>query len=194
MTRQQRTTSDDARPETNSNETGSDETDSPRPAPPEPEVLMEATPSVRPPLVAMLVTVLAGGLAVGYLFANPETFGDRATTEIAVNLAFILTILVVTKLAVEVYLLTRTTYVITTDAVRREYTLLYRTFSRELPISRLRSHELERRRVEALFGIGTVSFLTGSVARSPAHVAFEHVSDPEAVRNLVRDRLSLLDR
>jgi hypothetical protein len=151
--------------------------------------VLETQPTLKPTLLSLAGVVLAGLAVVGFLFLNPTLLGAVERTEIAANLVVILTVVGAGRLLVRLYVLTKTRYVVTPNAVRREYSLLYKSFSRELPLAKLRSLELRRSRVEAIFGIGSVAFLTGSVAQSPAYLEFANVPDPERVRRTVRDRL-----
>lgn len=156
------------------------------------EPILETRPTVRPTLIWLTVAALVGGSSVGYFMSAPTTLGNPENTEIAANIILLLTIGVVVRLGVRLYVLTRTRYVVTTDAVRREYALFYKTFSRELPLSMMRSHELRRSRVETLLGIGSVAFLTGAVTQSPTHIEFEHISNPHEARERVREQLDNL--
>lgn len=151
--------------------------------------VLETQPTLKPTIASLAGVVGAGVLVIVYLFLDPTLLGTAARTEIAANLVMLLTFAGAARLLLRLYVLTRTRYVVTPDAVRREYSLLYKTFSRELPLAKVRSHELRRGRIETLLGIGTVAFLTGSMAQSPAHLEFENVPNPERVRNRVRDRL-----
>ena len=151
--------------------------------------VLETQPTLKPTIASLAGVVIAGVLVIGYLFVDPTLLGTAGRTEIAANLVMLLTLIGAARLLIRLYVLTRTRYVVTPDAVRREYSLLYKTFSRELPLAKVRSHELRRGRIETLLGIGTVAFLTGSMAQSPAHLEFENVPNPERVRNRVRDLL-----
>lgn len=151
--------------------------------------IVETQPTLKPTLISLAGVVIGGLAVIGVLFVNPTLLGAVERTEIAANLVVILTAIGAGRLGLRLYVLTQTRYVITPDAVRREYSLLYKTFSRELPLAKLRSLELRRSRLEAVFGIGTVAFLTGSIAQSPAHLEFANVPDPEHIRSSVRDRL-----
>lgn len=151
--------------------------------------VLETQPTLKPTIASLAGVVIAGVLIIGYLFVDPTLLGTAGRTEIAANLVMLLTLIGAARLLLRLYVLTRTRYVVTSDAVRREYSLLYKTFSRELPLAKVRSHELRRGRIETLLGIGTVAFLTGSMAQSPAHLEFENVPNPERVRNHVRDLL-----
>lgn len=153
------------------------------------ETVVETTPSTKPLLVRLGLTLVLGVLAVSIIKWNPHWFGDPGVAEIAVNLVLILAGIAIVRLAVKFYILTRTRYVVTTTGVRREYTLLYRTWSRELPLTMIRGHELTRSRVETFFGVGTVEFLSGSVSGSIGHVEFSSLPDPDEVRSAVQDQL-----
>ncbi|WP_424003367.1 PH domain-containing protein [Haloarcula salina] len=154
------------------------------------EIVVETQPTLKPTSIAIAAVVLLGSIVIAYLYANPTLLGSVDRTEIALNLTAILMVVALVRLLLRLYVLTRTRYVLTTDAVRREYSLLYKSFSRELPLAKVRSHELRRNRTETLLGIGSVSFLTGSVAQSPAHLRFRNVPDPERIRAQVRNILS----
>jgi len=154
------------------------------------EVRFETTPSTKPVLAWLALTVLAGGALVGVIVAAPGLFGGQGVAEIAGNVVLLVTAVSVVRLLVKLYILTRTRYIVTTAGVRREYTLLYRTWSRELPLRMVRGHELTRSRVETLLGVGTVEFLSGSVAGSMGHLRFEALPDPEGLREQVQGELS----
>lgn len=154
------------------------------------EVLLEATPSIKPVLAWLVITVVAAAVVIGFIFAAPGLFGDAAVAEIAANVVFFVAVIAVVRLLVSLYILTRTRYIVTTAGVRREYTLLYRTWSRELPLRMIRGHELTRSRIETLLGVGSVEFLSGSVAGSIGHLRFESLPDPNAFRSSVQDQLS----
>lgn len=154
------------------------------------EVLFEATPSRKPVLAWLAVTVLVGGALIGVIMGSPGLFGGPSVAEIAANVVLLVTVVAAVRLLVKLYILTRTRYTVTAAGVRREYTLLYRTWSRELPLRMVRGHELTRSRVETLLGVGTVEFLSGSVAGSMGHLRFEALPNPEKLREQVQDELS----
>lgn len=154
------------------------------------DVVFEATPSTKPVLAWLAITVLAGGALVGVIAGDPDLFGGPAVAEIVGNVVLLMTGIAVVRLLVKLYVLTRTRYIVTDTGVRREYTLLYRTWSRELPLRMVRGHELTRSRIETLLGLGTVEFLSGSVAGSMGHLKFESLPDPEGLRERVQAELS----
>ena len=170
-------------PRTEPNAAGADTDGTPTPS------VVETHPTLKPTLISLGGVVVAGLAVLGYLLVNPTLLGAVERTEIVANLVVILTVVGAGRLALKLYVLTKTRYVITPNAVRREYSLLYKTFSRELPIARLRSLELRRSRLEAIFGIGTVAFLSGTITQSPGHLEFVNVPDPDRVRSSVRRRL-----
>lgn len=154
------------------------------------EIIFEATPSTKPVMAWLAITVLAGGTLVGIIVADPDMFGGPSVAEIAANVVLLVTVIAIVRLLVKLYVLTRTRYVLTNTGVRREYTLLYRTWSRELPLGMVRGHELTRSRIETLLGLGTVEFLSGSVAGSMGHLKFEALSNSENLREQVQAQLS----
>lgn len=160
---------------------------------PQNEVLLEATPSVKPVVAWLGITVVAAAALIGAIFTAPGAFGGVEIAEIAANVVLLVAGIAVIRLLVNLYVLTRTRYIVTTAGVRREYTLLYRTWSRELPLWMIRGHELTRSRVETLLGVGTVEFLSGSVAGSMGHLRMESLPDPQAFRSRVQDQLSTRD-
>jgi len=153
---------------------------------PEAEVVIETTPSIKPALVYLGVTFLVGLAVVGYIFQNPSLLGDPETTEVALNVAVILWAIALARLLFRIYVLARTTYFITTRAVRREYNILYREWSRELPLVQVRGHDRSRNRLQQTFNIGTIAFLTAGSARSPGHLEFVHIADDDEVRQQAR--------
>lgn len=153
------------------------------------ETIVEATPSTKPLTVRLGLTFVLGFLVIVTIRQNVQWFGSLQVAEIAANLALLLTAIACVRLLVKLYILTRTRYVVTTTGVRREYTLLYRTWSRELPLTMIRGHELTRSRIETFFGVGTVEFLSGSVSGSIGHLRFSALPNPDKVRSAVQDQL-----
>jgi hypothetical protein len=148
-----------------------------------------ARPALKPTVLRLALVMLVGVTIIGYFFLDPTLLGSPAQTEIAANLVALLLLVAIGRQLFKLYVLRQTRYVVTPRSVKREYSLVYKKFSRELPLRKMRSHQLRRSRIEALFGIGSVAFLTGSVAQSPAFVEFENVPDPERLRRQVRERL-----
>ncbi len=153
------------------------------------EVLLTTTPSARPTGVVLGAAVLAGLVAVGSLLATPEALGDPGTTRVGVYIVALVFALVVARLLVRIYLLTRFRYVLTERALRWEYSLFHRSRSRELPLGQLRGFERSQSRIQAALGVATVEFLTAANARGLGHLAFENVAESERLRRLVRDRV-----
>lgn len=154
------------------------------------ETLIETTPSTKPVLAWLGLTLAVGLMLVGIIISNPGIFGDVKIAEVAGNIVILLTGIGVLRLLIKLYILTRTRYVVTTAGVRREYTLLYRTWSRELPLSMIRGHELTRSRIQTFFGVGTVEFLSGSVSGSMGHLRFDSLPDPNELRSKVQQQVS----
>lgn len=152
-----------------------------------PDVPFETTPALKPTLLLIALTVTVGTAGVGYLVANPETVaGDPGLTELVWNAVGVLVVLLLVRFVLRLYVLSRTTYVVDSDALRREFSLLYRHESREIPMAQLRGHEFSQSRTQRLLGYGTVRILTGGTNRSLGFLEFENLPEPARVRNLLR--------
>lgn len=151
------------------------------------EVLYETTPSLRVVLTYIALSVLVGGLITSVLLAYPELLGAPELTEIALYAVVVLTLVIVGRLLVTLLVLSRTTYQIRDDAMKREYELLMREESREIPLSKLRGHEYSQGRIQAMYDIGTVRFLTGGTNRSIGFLEFVHLEEPAAVRAEIQE-------
>jgi membrane protein YdbS with pleckstrin-like domain len=154
------------------------------------EVLFATNPSAKPTAVTLGLVVLTGLVIVGYLLSTPEALGDPETTRIGVYVVAFVFVLAVARLLVRVYLLTRFRYAVTEHALRWEYSLLYYSKSRELPLSKLRGHERTQSRIQTALGVGTVEFLTAVNTHGIGYLAFENVAEPERVQTLIRDHVA----
>ena len=144
-------------------------------------------PSIKPQLALAIVVVFIGStlsvisytetLDIGYGFDRPlgMIFG-------------IATILLLGKTSIKIYILTRTKYQVTEDAVRMRYNILYKNRNRHLPLSKLRGYEVRQNRFQSLFSLGTISFLSGGTNQSLGFVRFEDISDYEAVTDIIEKR------
>ncbi|MEF8781299.1 MAG: PH domain-containing protein [Haloferacaceae archaeon] len=153
--------------------------------------LYEGSPTIRPVLVVAVAVVLGAGAVVGYLIVNPEALGDREVAEILSNAVLVLAAVVLLRLWVKILVLRKTRYVIRDDSIHRRYSLLYKQWTREIPVTKLRGHEYAQSRIQTLLGYGTIRLLTGGTNHSLDYLEFEHVDDPEGVRDRVRE---LVDR
>lgn len=159
-----------------------------------PAVPFETTPALKPTLLLIGLTVLVGSVSVGYLVANPQTIaGNAGLTELVWNAIGILVTLVLLRLVIRLYILSRTTYIVESDVLRREFTLLYRHHAREIPITQLRGHEFNQNRTQRLLGFGTIRLLTGGTNQSLGFLKFDDIPNPGIIRNLIRSLIEELD-
>ncbi|WP_318569615.1 PH domain-containing protein [Salinigranum marinum] len=149
-------------------------------------VLFVTNPSAKPTAVKLGLTALVGLAVVGYLLSRPDLLGGPEATQIGVYVVAFVFVVAVARLLVRVYLLTRFRYVVTEDALRREYSLLYSSKSRELPLEKVRGYERTQSRVQTALNVGTVGFLTAADARGIGFLAFENVPESERVQALIR--------
>lgn len=165
----------------------SDEADDTTGAPTDEEVILRTGPSLRPTAVLTALVLVAGAAMVAGLSGNPTLLGEF--TPAAARVVGLATVVAVLGLAARMYVLSRTDYVVTTDAVRRRYRFFLREKERRLPFAQVRATELDRGRVEALLGYGSLRFLTGGTNRSLGFVDFRSVPEPRSVYDDVQPLL-----
>ncbi|MDF9747620.1 PH domain-containing protein [Natrinema salsiterrestre] len=153
------------------------------------EVRYRARPTIRPQLAWSALTVIVGGAIAGALFANVLGLEDRQLSVIGGMAVVFVVVAILGRLVVQMYVLRRTSYTITSSAVRYEFSLWFRTRSREVPRSKIRACQHERDRVQKVFGVGTVTVLTGGTNASLGYVEFSNVPNSEAVRDVIREQI-----
>jgi len=152
------------------------------------EPIYRTTPTLRPTLIFLGVTLLLGLSSIGYLFLNPTLVGgDEQLTELVQTAIGVLLLLIVVRLLIRLFILRKTKYIIRTDVLRREFTFLFRHWSREVPIRQLRGHEFSQNRIQTLLGFGTIRMLTGGTNQSLGFVEFEDVPRPGVVREHIQE-------
>ncbi|WP_436902121.1 hypothetical protein [Halovenus halobia] len=147
------------------------------------EVLVETTPTVKPVLVRLALTIALGIVIIGAVFAAPSLFGSTEQANIALVVAQLLVLIAIAKLLVEMLILLRTRYIVTTDAVRREFSLLGRTKIKEVPHGLVRSTEYRQSRTEYILGVGSIVLNQGL-----GDLRFTAVPQHRAVYRQIRDR------
>lgn len=153
------------------------------------QILYESGPSLRPAVVKLGAVLTVAVVVIAYVLTHPNLFGSRQNSEIGAYVVALVALVVLVRYAFQVYLLKRYRYTVTDEAVRWEYSLLYKTRSRELPFSKIRGHEYRQDRIESLLGFGTIAFLSGGTNQSLGFLAFENVANPDEVRKTVREQI-----
>lgn len=138
-------------------------------------VLFESTPTTKPALVKLCLTVIGTAGVVAYFLQRPVP--NQGLITVIVALGGILSL----RYAWITFLLRRTRYVVFPETIQREHELLGKYYVRKLPISQIRGTQLTRSRLQSLLGVGTIQFFTGGVSQSLGFVSFAYVSDPEAI-------------
>lgn len=146
----------------------------------------KAMPTIRPVLLVLGGVLLSGLVAIGVVATNPALFGGPEIAEIVGYSIGILVAIISIRLAIKAMVLSRTHYTIREDAFQRDYDLLYRTSSREIPVEKLRGYEYSQGRIQSVLGFGTIKLLTAGTNRSLGFIEFEHLDDPERVRKEIR--------
>lgn len=150
------------------------------------EPILVTTPTTRPVLVALAIELTLALLGIGLVSGNPDLVGGGDMARIVQAVIVVLAGLLTLRLLVKVFIIKRTTYRIFPDSLRREYSLFYRRYEREIPVDQLRGHEFTQSRIQSVLGYGTIRMLTGGTDRSLGFLEFEHIDDPQAVREAIR--------
>jgi hypothetical protein len=146
---------------------------------------IQTTPTIRPVLVWMVITVALAAAAIGYIAGNVEAVGGQDIANILVQVVGAIAVLVLVRLAIKVFVLTRTEYLVDESRIRRQYSLLMRTWEREVPAEMIRSRELRQSRIQKLLGYGTIE-----INRGLGDIRLENVANPHEIG----DALTLIAR
>ena len=125
------------------------------------DVLRRIAPTVKPALIRLGLTIFIGVAVIGVLFTTPELLGSPEVTNVALIVVQLLVVIAVVRIGIELVVLLNTEYVVTDRTVRRQYSLLARVKSREVPYDLVRSTERSQGRIEYMLGVGSVSLNQG---------------------------------
>jgi len=148
------------------------------------DVLVQTTPTVRPTLIRLVLTMGVGIVALGTLFVAPELLGSRERTNLALVVVQLLLVVAIVRLVIEYVVLQRTKYVVTDDVVCRQFSLAGRTKSKEVPLPLIRSAERTQSRFEYVLGVGSIVLNQGL-----GNLKLRAVPNHERVYGVVHDRL-----
>lgn len=141
---------------------------------------LRTNPTIRPTLVWMGISMVATIAVVAAILQNQQALGSADTTEIVVQVVGVIELLVLTRLAIRVFVLTRTTYEVDDSRIRRQYSLFLRNSSREVPMEMVRSSQLEQNRVQNLLGYGTIR-----VNQGLGGIRLENVEEPRRIQSRI---------
>lgn len=144
-----------------------------------------ATPTVKPTLVWLGIVALGGGALTALAVGNPGLFGGTQQANVIGNALLLLTGIGVLRFLIRVYVLRRTEYVVDERSLVRRYSLLLRTWRREVPLTMVRSHQLEQGRIQKLLGYGTIS-----VNQGLGDMRFENVREPTELNDVIAEQVS----
>lgn len=147
-------------------------------------------PSIKPAVIQIFLTIgISLVLTIGLILFKTD-IGERAAN-ILIAIVVLVGFIVIIRAAVEIFLLTRTKYIITDEQLRREFHMFYRTRVREIPIDQLRGIELNKGLLQAILGYGDLRFLTGGTNQSLGFLKFERIPDPKTHRNKLREMMDV---
>lgn len=137
---------------------------------------IQTSPTIRPVLVWMVITVVLAAAVIGYVASNVEAVGGPDIANVLVQVVLAIAVLVLIRLAIKMFVLTRTEYLVDADRIRRQYSLLMRTWEREVPAEMIRSRELRQSRIQKLLGYGTIE-----INRGLGDIRLENVANPHEI-------------
>lgn len=138
------------------------------------------TPTIKPTLVWLGVVILGLVIAIFGILNNQQSMGGQSTAEVAVQVVGVLGILIILRLAIRIFVLTRTTYELDQQRIQRKYSLFMRTRVREVPIEMIRSSQLQQNRIQNLMGYGDIK-----VNEDLGSISIENVNDPHQIQSLI---------
>jgi hypothetical protein len=147
--------------------------------------LLTTTPTIQPTLFKTGVLLLVGLAAIGVLTVAPTLVAGAELAGVARVGVAILLVIGLVRYGVRVVILRRTTYTILSDSVRREFALLLRTKTREVPYEMVRSHEYRQSRLQSMLGFGSIALNQGL-----GTLILTDVQEPDEVYDLLLAQLS----
>lgn len=144
-------------------------------------VLESTTPTIQPTILKIVALAAVGLGALGVLTVAPSLVVGPELASVARVGVGILLVLGLVRYLVHIVVLRRTTYTVHSSGVRREFRLLFRSKSREVPYEKIRSHEYEQSRVQALLGYGSIALNQGLGA-----LVLTDVPNPEDMYEQIR--------
>lgn len=149
-------------------------------------VIESTTPTIQPTILKIVALSAVGLGALGVLTVSPGLVVGPELASVARVGVGILLILGLVRYFIHIVVLRRTTYTVHSRGIRRDFQLLFRTKSREVPYEKIRSHEYNQSRTQALLGYGSIALNQGLGA-----LVLTDVPNPEdmyeEIRTMVAD-------
>lgn len=150
----------------------------------EAHVLLETKPNLTPAFIRFGLTFLIGLAILLYLFRNPDLLGSAERTNVALVVGQIILAVALVRIIADIIILRSTTYILTDRTVRREYALVFREKSTEVPYDLVRSTERSQGRIESLLDVGSVS-----LNRGLGDLRLSYLSDHDNVYQTIREQV-----
>lgn len=157
------------------------------------EEAYEFTPVVKVLVIRFGLLAGAGAVVLAYIAINPGRFGDPQIGNLLFTVIGFLLAIALLRIVIRILVLRRTKYVVTSGKLHREYELLAKRRTREIPLEQLRGMEFEQGRLQSFLGFGTLTFLTAGTNQSLGFLEFEHINMPTEIRDRVRTVSSMYE-
>lgn len=151
----------------------------------------EFTPVVKVLIIQFGLLSGAGLVVLGYISIDPGRFGDPQIGNLLFTVIGFLLVIALLRILIRILILRRTKYVVTPRKLHREYELLAKRRTREIPLEQLRGMEFEQGRLQSFLGFGTLTFLTAGTNQSLGFLEFEHINMPAEIRDRIRSVSSM---
>lgn len=145
------------------------------------QLLLELSPTTKPTLLRLAVVLIAGSSLYGYFRTNPTLLGSQDITNTASLIILLAATLVSVRFFIDIFILIRTTYRISPEAVEQRYTLFFRTTSKAVRFDKLRSQELTQNRAQKLLNCGSIT-----LNRGLGELTLNNVESPKEVYNRIQ--------
>lgn len=140
------------------------------------EVIMEASPTLKPPAILLGIVMVVAVVLVVYLTNAPAIlFDDRTINQLLSGAVGVLALLISIRLLIDIVILRRTTYIIRTESLERETDMIFRYTSRKAPVAQLRGFEYSQNLIQLLLNVGSIQLLTAGTNQSLGFIVFENL-------------------
>lgn len=125
------------------------------------DIPLKTHPTLRPTMIWLVMVMVAGVVAFIFIQSNPSLVGGGEAATLFSQAIALLTFIGLLRFVIRIFILTRTSYIVNDHSIARQYEILYRTWRRDVPLSLVRSHELDQSRIQKLLGYGTITLNQG---------------------------------
>jgi Bacterial membrane flanked domain. len=140
------------------------------------DLKIDTTPTLKPTAIWLLLIITLGVSIILYVYFQRDSLANPQTADILMRAIALLTLIVVIRLVIRLFILSRTRYLVDSVRITKRFDLLYRRRRQEVPLSKVRSHELRQSRIQTVLGFGTIRLNQGL-----GPIELENIPEPHQV-------------